>query len=466
MSLVFSFPRLSSKASKNLMLGCFVGNALEWFDFAIYGYLAGILAQLFFPNFDTYTALLSSYGVFAAAFLMRPIGAILFGHFGDKWGRKKALLWSLAGMAVPTVIMGVLPVYNDIGIFAPFSLIICRLIQGLSLGGEFSGSVLLLTEHAPPQRKGFYSIWADMGSSIGMIAASLAILLLNSFLTLDELLSWGWRLPFLTSFCFAIGGYFLRRHLTETPEFLAQDKKRPSSWPLSIIFQKYKWRLTLAICFLMVNSAGYYLLIVFIPNHNLNNYSKIYGSATTLFSLIIMMPAMVWGALVSDKIGQVRCLIMGYLGCLIFAYPLLYSAKYGTFFEHLICQGLFATSLGFCFGPRCSFATQLFPTSIRYSAVGLSYNIGNAIFGGTAPLICGLMIEQTGTIMAPAIYIIGASLLSIISVILLDRDLSYAQNVAPKGFLDQTHTPDYRIHMLHGSPHPQSSLGYLRKKKF
>ena len=229
MSLEISSENLSSKASKNLMLGCFIGNALEWFDFAIYGYLASVLGQLFFPNLDPYTALLSSYGVFAAAFIMRPMGGILFGHLGDKWGRKKALLWSLGGMAIPTATMGFLPIYDDIGVLAPVCLVVCRLLQGLSLGGEFSGSIILLAEHAPPNRKGFFSTWADMGSSIGMIAASLTILLLNAFLSEADLLSWGWRLPFLTSFFFAVAGYYLRQRLTETPEFLAQGNRRSST---------------------------------------------------------------------------------------------------------------------------------------------------------------------------------------------------------------------------------------------
>lgn len=418
------------KFSKNIMLGCFIGNALEWFDFAIYGYLASVFGQLFFPNLDPYAALLSSYGVFAAAFIMRPIGAIFFGHLGDKFGRKKALIWSLGCMAFPTLMMGLLPVYDDIGIYAPLCLIICRVIQGLSLGGEFSGSIILLTEHAPPNRKAFFSTWADFGSSIGMLAASLTIVLLNACLSESALMAWGWRLPFIISFVFAILGYRARQCLDETPEFLAQLQTRVSTrWPFVVIFQKYKKSLLLAIGFLMVNSAGYYLLIVFIPNQNLHSYSKMYGSLMTLMSLIIMMPALLWGAILSDRIGQGLCLKIGYIGCLILAFPLLYSAQYGTFVQQFICHMLFAITLGFSMGPRCSLVAQIFPISIRYSAVSFSYNVANALFGGTAPLVCALMIEKSGTILAPSFYIIGAALISTFCVILLEGEFKDGKTI-------------------------------------
>jgi MHS family proline/betaine transporter-like MFS transporter len=412
---------------KKLILSCFIGNVLEWFDFAIYGYLASIFSTLFFPNLDPNTALLSSYGVFAIAFIMRPIGAIVFGHVGDKWGRKLAFQWSLACMAIPTLLIGFLPVYTQIGIWAPIGLILCRMVQGLSVGGEFSGSIILLTEHAPFNKKGFFSAWADIGSTIGMISAALAVFMLNALLSEADLIAWGWRLPFIAGFLFAIFGYFLReRLLTETPEFLEQksttlrrSNNHSSIWPLKEIFKNHKKTLFWATNFLMINSAGYYLLIVFIPNQNLSHVSGIYGSALILWNLIIMIPAIFWGATLSDRIGQVRCLVMGHLGCVMMAPIVLYAAKYGKFSHQLICESLFSFCLGFCFGPRSSFMAEIFPTPIRYSAVSLSYNLGNAIFGGTAPLICALMIKQTGWLMAPAFYIAIASLVSLTATFLL-----------------------------------------------
>ena len=185
-----------------------------------------------------------------------------------------------------------------------------------------------------------------------------------------------------------------------------------------------------------------------------------------LFSLIIMMPAMVWGAILSDKIGQVRCLVIGYTGCLICAFPLLYSVKYGIYFQQLIYQGLFSLSLGFCFGPRSSFIAQIFPTAIRYSAVAISYNLGNALFGGTAPLVCAFMIEQTGTLLAPAAYIAMASLVSIVSVILLGRSQFHQRGPVPPRFWDQRYSFGYKTHMLRKFSRSQPSLGYRRLKRF
>lgn len=448
MSLAPFLSQSGSKNSKSLIMGCFIGNVLEWFDFAIYGFLAGVFAELFFPKLDPFSALSSSLGVFAAAFIMRPAGAILFGYLGDTWGRKKALLCALGCMALPTGLIGLLPVYDHIGPYAPLCLTLCRMLQGLSLGGEFSGSIILLTEHAPANRKSFFSSWADIGSAVGIISASVTILLLNIFLSETEIMAWGWRLPFLMSFFLAGMGYYFRHQLAETPEFLQIAPKSPTPfWPLKKLFQHYKIRMLLTVTFLMINCTGYYLLIVFIPSQNLSNLPQSYVSCLTLLNLVMMIPAVIGGAVLSDKIGQIRCLLMGYIFFMVLIFPLLYTAQYGTFVEQMVIQGLFSISLGFCIGPRSSFMAHIFPTAIRYSAVALCYNLGNAIFGGTTPLVCALLIQQTETPLGPTLYLFAASLVSLFSTLLLGRILVFPKPSIRKISGGQRHTLGYKIRM-------------------
>ncbi len=356
------------------------------------------------------------------------MGAILFGHLGDRFGRKKALLWSLISMALPTAFIGLLPVYDQVGVLAPSLLLICRMVQGISIGGEFSGSVIFLAEHAPAHRKSYFSSWPDMGSLVGMIAASLLILLLSTVLDRSEMLLWGWRVPFVMSFVLAIAGYRAREALIETPEFLLQKEDiSKNSWPLIAVVNDFKRTVMLATTFLMVNSGGYYILVVFLPNQNLSHYPSSFLYLTTTLNLMVMLPSMILGAVLADKIGQVPCLKIGYAGCLILALPLFLSVKAGNFSEHLFWQGLFAICLAFTFGPRSSFLAELFPPSIRLTGVAVSYNLGNAIFGGLAPLICAFLIERTASIEAPAYYIIVSSCVSFLSMIFLARSKPQAQ---------------------------------------
>ncbi|WP_051908534.1 MFS transporter [Candidatus Odyssella acanthamoebae] len=212
---------------KKIAISCFAGNMLEWYEFAVFGFLTTYISQNFFPTSSPYLATLMTYAIFATGFIMRPLGAILSGHIGDRQGRRGGLLLSITLMALPTFAIGCLPTYEQIGILAPILLLLCRMIQGISLGGEFSGSIVYLIEHSPKDRPGFYASWADLGSSVGMIAASLTSLVLTLYLSQNQMLSFGWRLPFLGGIAFGLLGYYLRRDLAETPEFKATTEKKP-----------------------------------------------------------------------------------------------------------------------------------------------------------------------------------------------------------------------------------------------
>ncbi len=406
------------KPSKKLIFSCYIGNVLEWYEFAIFGYLTKYLSVLFFPSSDPLTSLLLTYGAFATGFVMRPVGALISGHIGDKWGRKQALVLSLIMMAIPTTAIGLLPTYDQIGLWAPLLLILCRLIQGLSLGGEFTGSILYLIENSPQNRRGFFGSWADLGSSTGMILASLTTIAINIWFSEQQLLDWAWRLPFFFGLLFGLVGFMVRRDLFETPEFQQVPKQNLHKTPIKQVLSHHPLTFTLAITFLAINASGYYLLIIYLPQQ-IPTITTPMTLAMSLISLVAMMPAYVLGAYISDRIGQIPCLIAGISSCFLLAVPTVYNTLYGPLWLIILLQVLFAISLGFCYGPRSSFVVQLFPVNIRFSAVAVSYNIANAFFGGTAPLLASILVQQTNNSLSPAYMIMAMAALSLASTIAL-----------------------------------------------
>lgn len=403
---------------RKIISSCFIGNVLEWYEFAIFGYLTKPISALFFPSATPLTSLLLTYGAFATGFIMRPIGALMTGYIGDKFGRKHALILSLLMMAAPTTAIGLLPTFDTIGLWAPILLIGCRLIQGLSLGGEFSGSIIYLVENAPSHRRGFFGSWADLGSSVGMICASLTAILLNAFLDPEQVLAWAWRFPFYLGLLFAIIGYRMRRELLETPEFAQLSKPQLLANPLKEVFKSHYQTFWLATTFLAINAAGYYLLIIYLP-YQIPGVTAAIPLIFSLVSLIVLMPANFIGAAISDRIGQVPCLLAGGISCMLLVLPMVYTAYHGSLTLNFLWQSLFAIALGFCFGPRSSFIVQLFPVHIRYTAVAFSYNIANAVFGGTAPLLSSLLVHQTGNQLAPGYMIMVMAGISVLSTLAL-----------------------------------------------
>ena len=212
--------------TKRVIASCMIGNALEWYDFALYGYFATTLGQLFFPKFDPFAALMATFGVFAAGVIMRPVGGIIFGHIGDKIGRKNALLWSIFLMAVPTTLLGLLPTYEQIGWMAPLLLTVIRLAQGLSMGGEFTGSMIFVVEHAEKGKRGVYGSWVIFSVLLGILAGSAIATGICEMLSQDQLLAWGWRVPFLLSVVGGYVGYVMRRTIQEPEQFTQAKKER------------------------------------------------------------------------------------------------------------------------------------------------------------------------------------------------------------------------------------------------
>lgn len=413
---IFMMPTNKQTSATKIIISCFSGNVLEWYEFAIFGYLTPYISQLFFPSQDPITALLFTYGIFATGFLMRPFGAILTGYIGDSYGRKVSLTFSILIMTIPTTAIGLLPTYEKIGILAPVLILCCRLAQGISLGGEFSSSTIYLIENAPPNKRGFFGSWADMGSSVGMILATLTSIVLTSVCTKEQILEWGWRLPFLLGVILGILGLIMRQQLTETPEFLT-SRVHFTKNPIRQAICDQPFRFILSITFLAINTSGYYLLIIYLPQQAPAKIS-LYVS---LVSLIIMMPATFIGAYISDKIGPFKSLYYGIISSILTILPAVYATYYFAPLWIFIYHGLFSISLGLCFGPRSNFIVQFYPVASRCSGVAISYNIANAIFGGTAPLMAMLIVQATGSQVSPGFLVLSLAFISLISVLKLNQ---------------------------------------------
>lgn len=415
---------------RKIIISCMVGNWLEWYEFAIFGFLSKPLSQAFFPSSDPFLALLMTYAVYATGFLMRPVGALLCGYLGDYKGRKVGLLFSVGFMAIPTFCMGILPTYEQLGILAPVLLSFCRLMQGISIGGEFGGSIVCLIEHAPKKTESLFGSWADLGSSFGMISAIVSVLLLNLFLTQEQLYSWGWRLPFLLGLLFGLVGYWLRRDLHEPEVYQRLEITDKTANPLMASLKLGKMRFLLNVLFLAINSSGYYFLIIYlpqqltIPSNTSPDVSYLYSQLPTLLPLVtlsLMIFATTFGAYLADRIGQIPCLLMGYAGTVLLVFPLIYAHLWMGITAKFVFYVLFAWSLGFCYGPRSSFMVEFYPVHVRYTAVSLTYNIANAIFGGLSPLICLALYEATGSLYSSGVFILCMSFLSFVSVFGLSK---------------------------------------------
>ena len=389
-----------------------LGAAMEWYDFTLYIYLAPVISVLFFPSDSTLDSLLATFGVFAAGYLMRPIGAAVLGNIGDTKGRKFALGLSISLMAFGMLLIGLLPTESSIGVLAPILLVLIRLAQGFSLGGEFSGSIVLLAESAEPRRRGFTTNLVQISTGIGFLLSSATVAALHALLTAEQMTSWGWRLPFFLGAL--IGGFALYMLITrveiEEPE---RDDGAPDEIPLKTLFETE--RKPLVISFLLNGHQAliYYVVATFIPTF----VTSILGGppeeglfASAVAAIVFMALCPPAGAL-SDRFGRRPILALGAIGMAIAAVPLFaliaevsMPAVLGGQLGLMILVVLFTS-------PALVVATELFSRPTRYSGVAVSYNLGATVFGGTAPLVSTALISITGWNLAPGLLLAVASLL-------------------------------------------------------
>ncbi|MDG2522922.1 MFS transporter [Caulobacter segnis] len=411
-------PRQIARALGSVM----IGNWFELFDFIVYGYFAAQIGQAMFPKADPLTAILASFATYGVGFVMRPVGAVVLGSFGDRRGRKAALVLTMLLMAVATGLTGLIPSYATIGLAAPLLLVACRLVQGFATGGEWGGATTFLVEYAPPHRRGFFGSLQQLSTSLAIVSAIGTALLLNAILSPQDLAAWGWRVPFVLGFLVAPVGFWLRAHVSETPAFEAEAAV-PAA-PVREALTVHRAAVARVFGITIVWTVGSYIFTTFTATFA-SQTLKIPASevlAATLLGVLVNIATIPIVGWLSDRYGRWPFLIASAVGCLLLSLPLYWQlATFATAWNVAILTSVAGVLTGLYSGAAPTFLCELLPTRIRYTAMSIGYNGAVMIFGGFGPFIATLLVQQTGTAIAPGFYVTGAAALSAIALLLTPR---------------------------------------------
>ena len=396
-----------------------IGSVVEYFDFGVYGYLATILSVHFFVAQDPTAALLATLATFALAFLLRPVGGVLFGHFGDRYGRKNALAATVVLMAAASGLIGVLPTYAAIGVGATALLVIARCAQGIAAGGELGGAASFVAEYAPNHRRGLLCSTTQMGALAGALLASLTVTLLNQWLGEEAMAAWGWRIPFLIAIPLGLVGLWIRTRLSDTPRFAAiEAKQEKAAAPVVTLFRTQGGPLATCIGLSILLFAAYYVAYVYVNIHlqtvvGVSSNTAFWSTTVTLAVAVAAMP--MFGAL-SDRVGRKPVFLGATVAALVLPIPvfLLLEVGGGVAIASHIVLGLVDSAL---MGVAFSAFAELFTTPVRYTGIALGFNIGAAAAGGTAPYICTWLVDVTGSHLAPAGFLMGAALVTLFAAL-------------------------------------------------
>jgi MFS transporter, MHS family, proline/betaine transporter len=411
------------RALKRTVAAAAIGNAVEWFDYGVYGFLVVTLGQVFFPPGDPTGQVLATFGTFAAALAMRPVGGVVFGALGDRVGRQTTLATTMMLMAGGSFAIGLLPTYASLGVGASILLFACRLVQGFSTGGEYGGAMTFVAEHAPDKRRGFLTSWLEFGTLGGFVLGSGLVTALSFLMPPDTFLSWGWRIPFLVGGPLGLIGLYLRLKLSGTPAFEQSQEGDgdggQSVWTqLKDTFAGHTSNLLVCTGLVIAFNVADYMLLTYMPTY-LGENLHFDHTIALLIVLVVMVAMMLLTVLVgrlSDRIGRRRLIMAGSAGFLVLAIPsflLIQNLSIPTILGGVLILGIVLT----CFtGTMPASLPALFPTRIRYTGLSIGFNIAVALFGGTTPLIVAGLIAATGSVMMPAYYLMFAALCGGIAV--------------------------------------------------
>jgi MHS family proline/betaine transporter-like MFS transporter len=418
-------PPMSKGMIRRIIFSSSVGNALEWFDFSVYGYFAGIIAKQFFPMHDEWLSTLLAIATFGISFLMRPIGAVVLGIYGDRKGRKAALTLAIALMMAGTLTMAVMPPYAMIGLAAPVLILVARLVQGFAVGGEFGSATAFMVEHSPTKR-GYYASWQFASQGLAAILAATFGSMLTAWMSPEHLGNWGWRIPFLFGVLIGPIGYYIRSHLDETPEFLAMRRQRDTAAAAAAdptaSFGSQWVNLLLAIGIVAQSTVGVYVLQLYMPMYavkQLHMPAAVSFGAVVLNGGLQLILSPVMGAW-SDRIGRIRIMLGTSILMGLLIYPMFALLQsYPTVGWLLLLQGTSGILKAAYSGPMPALMSEIFPTHVRSTGLSIAYSIGVTIFGGFSPTIVETFIHLTGDKLAPSYYVLIAALLSGLSLVIV-----------------------------------------------
>lgn len=413
---------------KKAITAAALGNAMEWFDFGVYGFVAYALGQIFFPGATPGVQVIAALATFSVPFLVRPLGGIFFGALGDKYGRQKILAITIIIMAISTFCIGLIPSYDSIGIWAPILLLLAKLAQGFSVGGEYSGAAIFVAEYSPDKKRGFMGSWLDFGSIAGFVLGAGVVVVLSSVLGEQRFMAWGWRLPFFLALPLGVIGLYLRHALEETPAFqkhsenLQQHSAADAPRPVSFAeIARGHWRSLLSCVGLVIaTNVTYYMLLTYMPSylsHNLH-YPEDHGILIIIVVMLGMLFVQPVIGLLSDRFGRRPFVIGGSIGLLLLAVPCFMLITSGSLV--LIFAGLLvlAVLLNAFTGVMASSLPAMFPTKIRYSALAIAFNI-SVLIAGLTPTLSAWLVEVTQNLYMPAYYLMAIAVVGLITGILM-----------------------------------------------
>ena len=419
---------------RKVALTSLAGTSIEWYDFFLYGAAAALIfPKAFFPEATPAMALILSFGTFAAGFIARPVGGIIFGHFGDRIGRKKTLIIALLLMGISSTMIGLLPTYAMIGIAAPILLTVLRFAQGIAIGGQWGGAMLLVTESAPADKRGYYGAFAQAGAPVGVILANLALIITSSLVSEEFFLTWGWRIPFIASVILIGISMYIQLNLEDTQSFkelqalkdeqLKEDKSAPKLIKVSPVLEairKYPKRIILAAGAFLSVQVTYYILIAFLLTYGVTsaNMSRDDMLLAVLIASALQVPTQFIFASYSDRHGRRGIFMLGAILTGLWAFALFPLVDTGNFWLILMAMTIGFIFLGMMYGPQAAFFTELFSTEVRYSGASLGYQLGAIVGGAFAPVIAVTLWTEY-SIFWVSVYIAFASLLALLSVLML-----------------------------------------------